>query len=129
MQFYSNLIHQILTDSHDSLFYRVIKPLQGLIVTSYKASYGKSTHAVIDQNVIRPTNVIRIDQKCNKTGKFYPTVYSRKNAAFNISRTKISAAHAHQIVKKIRKYRKKRETFKNNVFFENAPRRLLIFVL
>ena len=101
MQFYSNLIRQILTDNHDSLFYRVIKPLQGLIITSYKASYGKSTNAVIDQNVVRPTNVIKIDQKCNKTGKFYPTVYSRKKAAFNISRTKISAAHAHQIVKKI----------------------------
>ena len=103
MQFYSNLIHQILTDSHDSLFYRVrvIKPLQGLIITSYKASYGQSANAVIDQNVKKPTNVIKIDQKCNKTGKCYPTVYTRKNSALNISRTKISAAHAHQIVKKI----------------------------
>ena len=111
MQFYSNLIHQILTDSHDSLFYRVIKPLQGLIITSYKASYVKSTNAVIDQNVIKPTNVIKVGHKCNKTGKCYPTVYTRKNAALNISRTKISAAHAHKIVKKNFKYRKKLETF------------------
>ena len=101
MQFYSNLIHQILTDSHDSLFYRVIKPLQGLIITSYKASYVKSTNAVIDQNVIKPTNVIKIDQKYNKTANCYPTVYTRKNATLKISRTKISTAHAHQIVKKI----------------------------
>ena len=97
MQFYSNLIYQSLTDSHDPLFYRVIKPLQGLIITSYEASYGKSTNAVIDQNVIKPTDVIKIDQKCNKTGKCYPTVHTRKHATLNISRKKISAAHAHQI--------------------------------
>ena len=42
--------------------------------------YGlEATNAVIDHKVIKPTNVIQIDHKCNKTGKCYPNrIYSKE---------------------------------------------------
>ena len=59
-------------------------PPTGKILTDYGREPTEATNAIIDQKCKKPSNAIY-------------TVYTRKNAALNISRTKTSAAQAHQI--------------------------------